>query len=72
MLVLGAAIYFVGTIFWAFSLKYETLSKAGVIFMLANIILITLAGTIIFKENLSLANKIGLALGMISIILVGL
>jgi multidrug transporter EmrE-like cation transporter len=72
ILVIGALLYFTGTIFWAFSLKYETLSKAGVIFMLANIILIALAGTMIFKENLSLINKIGIALGIISIILVEL
>lgn len=72
MLIIGALLYFTGTIFWAFSLRYETLSKAGIIFMLANIILIALAGILIFKENLSLINKIGIALGIVSIILVEL
>lgn len=70
LLYVGAVIYIFGTIFWAFSLKYEQMSKAISVFTVLNLILIVLAGVIIFKENLSLANKIGIALGILSVILV--
>ena len=70
MLIIGAILYFVGSMFWAVSLKYETLSKAGPTFMILNLILIVLSGIFIFKEDLSLTNKIGVILGVISIILI--
>jgi multidrug transporter EmrE-like cation transporter len=70
MLVIGAILYFAGSIFWAISLKYETLSKAGTIFMIANFVLIALVGVLYFKEDLSLTNKLGIALGALSIILI--
>jgi len=72
MLVIGAILYFAGSIFWAISLRYETLSKAGSIFMILNVILIVLAGLFIFKEDLSLTNRIGVLLGIVSIILIEL
>ena len=70
--IIGLAIYFVGTIFWAFSLKYEFLSKAISIFTILNLIIIVLVGLLIFKENLSLVNKLGVLLGVLSIILIEL
>lgn len=72
IIIIGLIFYFLGSILWAISLKYETLSKAGTIFMVMNIILITLVGALYFKEDLSLTNKIGVALGIISIILIEL
>ena len=70
--IAGLVIYFLGTLFWAVSLKYEFLSKAGAIFTILNLIAISLAGIIMFKEDLSLTNKIGVALGVLSIILIEL
>lgn len=72
LLAIGLAIYFVGTIFWAVSLKYEHLSKAIAVFTILNLVILVLAGIILFKENLSLANKIGIILGILSIILIEL
>jgi multidrug transporter EmrE-like cation transporter len=72
MLIIGLALYFVGTVFWAVSLKYDLLSKAISIFTVLNLIVIILVGVFMFKENLSLINKIGLALGVLSIIFVEL
>lgn len=66
----GLAIYSVGTLFWAYSLKYEMLSKAISIFTILNLITIVLVGVIFFKENISTAVKIGIALGIISIVLI--
>ncbi len=66
----GLLFYLFASIFWAFSLKYEFLSKAISVFTVLNFIMIVLVGAIIFKENLSLINKIGILLVIISIILI--
>lgn len=70
LLYIGLLIYFIGTIFWAISLKYEYLSKAISIFTILNLILVVLVGVIYFKEDLLLINKIGIGLGIISVILI--
>ena len=65
LLVSGLAIYFIGTIFCAISLKYEFLSKAISIFTILNLVAVVLVGVIIFQENLSLVNKIGIGFGVV-------
>jgi len=72
LFIAGLAIYFIGTIFWAISLKYEFLSRAITVFTVLNLVLVTLAGVLIFNEELTLANKAGIVLGVLSIILVEL
>lgn len=69
LLGLGLFIYFLGTIFWAISLKYEDLSKSISIFTVINLISVILIGVFYFHEDLSLVNKIGIGLGIISVIL---
>lgn len=70
LIISGLLIYFIGTIFWAISLKYEYLSKAVSIFTVINLIVIVLVGVLYFKEDLSLINKIGIVLGISSVILI--
>lgn len=72
VLYLGLVFYFVGTVFWAISLKYEYLSKAVSVFTIINLIAVVLVGIIYFKEDLSLINKVGILLGIISIALIEL
>lgn len=72
LFALGLFIYLIGTIFWALSLKYDYLSKAGVIFTVFDLIAIVLAGVIVFKEDLSWINKAGIGFGILSIILIEL
>ena|SRR3989344_310343 len=67
---LGMVLYTLGTIGWAFSLKYEYLSKAISIFTVLNLIVVILVGVIVFKEDISLINKIGIGLGVLSVILI--
>ncbi len=67
---IGFIIYSVGALFWAFSLKYEMLSKAISIFTILNLVIVSLIGIVIFKENLSVASKIGIVLGLVSIVLI--
>ena len=69
-LVLGLAIYFIGTISWAYSLRFEYLSKSIVLFTLANLIAITLISSWYFHEQISLMNKMGIFIGIVSIILI--
>jgi drug/metabolite transporter (DMT)-like permease len=72
MLGIGLGIYFIGTIFWAWSLKFETLSRAISVFTVVNLIVIVLVGVLVFHEQLSLQQKIGIMLGVGSILLIEL
>lgn len=67
---IGLLIYFIGTVFWAISLKYEYLSKAISVFTVLNLIIVSLVGIFMFKEDLSVINKAGIALGVLSVILI--
>ena len=69
---LGVGLYAVGTIIWAFSLRYEYLSKAISIFTILNLIAVILVGILFFHENLSSINKLGIGLGVVSVILMQL
>jgi small multidrug resistance pump len=70
LLAVGLLIYFIGTVFWAVSLKYEYLSKAISVFTVMNLVIVALVGMIYFKEDLSSINKLGIALGVLSVILI--
>lgn len=70
LLWLGIILYSAGTVIWAYSLKHEYLSKAITIFTVMNLVAVVLIGVFIFHENLSLTNKLGILLGIASVILV--
>ncbi len=67
---IGFIIYIIGGLFWAYSLKYEMLSRAVSIFTILNLIIVSLVGIIFFKENVSVITKFGIILGIISIALI--
>lgn len=68
--IAGVAIYFIAIVVWAFSLKYEFLSKAISVITILNLIVVVLVGVLYFKEDLSVINKIGIVSGIISVILI--
>ncbi|HZX12649.1 MAG TPA: SMR family transporter [Candidatus Nanoarchaeia archaeon] len=70
LFVVGIVLYAIGTVFWAFSLKYEFLSRAIIVFTVVNLVVISLVGVIFFKESLSLVNKVGIFAGLLSVVLV--
>lgn len=72
VLAVGLFVYCIGTILWAFSLRYEHLSTAISIFTIVNLIVIVLVGMLYFKEDLSLINKIGIGVGVLAVILLEL
>jgi len=69
LLASGIVLYGISTLVWAISLKYLPLSKAIIIFSVITIITIVLTGVIFYKEELSLLSIVGIALGIISIVL---
>ncbi len=71
-LIGGVILYSISTIIWAFSLKYEYLSKAITIFTILNLVGVVLVGLFLFKEDVSLINKFGILLGIVSVILIQL
>lgn len=70
ILVVGLLIYFSGAYFWAMSLKYEGLAIAVSVFTIMNMILASLIGVFYFSENLGLVNKVGIGLGILSVLLI--
>ncbi|PKM89337.1 hypothetical protein CVU83_00280 [Candidatus Falkowbacteria bacterium HGW-Falkowbacteria-2] len=66
----GLILYIGAVILWAFALKHEVLSKAISIVTIVNLIIVVLVGVFYFQDNLTLINKIGIALGIISIALI--
>jgi multidrug transporter EmrE-like cation transporter len=70
LIITGILLYLIGTGCWVASLKYLTFTKSGVIFLLLNIILLSLTGLFFFKDDLSVINKVGILLGIASIIMV--
>ncbi|HLD31772.1 MAG TPA: SMR family transporter [Patescibacteria group bacterium] len=70
LFVLGIITYLAATVIWAFSLKYEFLSKAISVITILNLIIVVLVGVLYFKEDLSIINKLGIGLGIISVILI--
>lgn len=67
--VIGLAIYFISSLFWMWGLKYETLSKAVVLFTILNIVIVVIAGTIFFNETLTLRTKVGIIVALVAIVL---
>lgn len=68
-IAIGTIVYIASTISWAFSLKYEYLSKAITVFSVLNLAILILVGVFFFKEDLSLWNKLGLLFGVASVVL---
>lgn len=69
ILVIGLLVYFAATVLWAYSLRFEYLSKAIAIVTILNLIFVIMIGVIYFKEDISLVNAVGIALGVFSIYL---
>ena len=72
LLAIGLALYFIGTVFWATSLRHDLLSRAVTVFTVANLIAVVLAGVLIFGEELTTLQRIGIGLGVLSVLLLEL
>jgi len=66
--IFGMLIYVVGLNFLAQSFKYKNIAVASIIFVLFNIITLSIFSWFYFKETLSIISIIGIVLGLISVI----
>lgn len=66
--ITGMAIYLVGMIFLAHSFKYKNIAAASTIFVIFNIITLSIVSWFYFKETLTPLQLIGIALGISSIV----
>lgn len=69
LLIYGILLYAISSAVFAWVLKFESLSKAVVIFTVLNFILAVLAGVFLFKEHLAYRHIAGIILGLISVAL---
>ncbi len=72
LLAAGLGLYFIGTIFWAISLRHDLLSRAITVFTVANLIAVVLVGVLVFGEQLTTIQKAGIGLGILSVLLLEL
>ncbi len=65
--VLGMLIYIIGLNFLVQSYKYKNIAVASLILVLFNVITLSIFSWLYFKETLSIAQIIGIILGLISV-----
>ncbi len=68
-IVIGVVLYVASTVFWAFTLKHESLSKAIMVFTITNVIAVLAVGRWVFHESLSGRAMAGMILGLIGLVL---
>ena len=64
----GLIIYLIGLVFLAYSFKYKNIAVASTIFVIFNVITLSLVSWFYFKETLTPFQIIGILLGLGSII----
>ncbi len=69
-LVAGLAFYFICSLCWAWSLRFECLTRASAIYPIYAMISGIILGVFWCKERITTINGIGIVFGLISIILV--
>lgn len=65
--ILGLFVWFIGLLFLAESFKYTNIAVASLVFTIFNIIILTVVSWIVFKEQLSTIQLLGLFLGLVAI-----
>lgn len=68
LFIIGLAIYLIGMIFLAYSFKYKNIAVASTIFVIFNIVTLSIVSLALFKESLTVSQIIGIIFGIISII----
>jgi len=68
LFIIGLGIYLIGLIFLAHSFKYKNIAVASTIFVIFNVITLSIVSWFYFKETLTPFQVIGIFLGLSSII----
>ncbi|MFH0804724.1 MAG: SMR family transporter [Patescibacteria group bacterium] len=66
--IVGLAIYLVGTMFLAQSFKYKNIAVASVIFVIFNVVTLTIVSWLYFKEGLTAWQLVGVGMGILSVV----
>lgn len=66
--IVGILVYLVGMVFLSFSFKYKNIATASTIFVLFNIITLSIVSWLYFNETLSTFQFVGIMFGICSII----
>jgi multidrug transporter EmrE-like cation transporter len=69
---LSLAVYMGGAVCWGLSLQYREVSRGIVAFAVLNVLAVAVAGVFLYGEELSPVNRVGIALGLCSLVLVEL
>ena len=69
---IGLVVYLIGLNFLAQSFKFKNIAVASVIFVIFNVVTLSLVSWLYFKETLSLMQIVGIMLGIASIIVLEL
>lgn len=65
----GMILYGIGTVGWAYALRFAYLTKAVTIFTAFNLLAVVALGVLVFHEPLSLRSKVGILFALLSIVL---
>ncbi|MFZ3071623.1 MAG: EamA family transporter [Thermodesulfobacteriota bacterium] len=66
---IGALIYMLSTFVWVYLFKYLKLSTIGVVYSVSTVLFLTLLGIFVFNEALNNYEFAGIALAIVSILL---
>jgi len=69
---LSVLCFAIAGVFFAYSLKYNSVAIVNVLWVAASVVFVTLFGIFYFKENISVSQYIGLVLVMIGFALINL
>ena len=70
--IIGMAVYLIGLNFLAQSFKFENIAVASVIFVIFNVVTLSLVSWFYFKETLSNLQIAGIVVGLIAVVLLEL
>jgi drug/metabolite transporter (DMT)-like permease len=70
MFAFSMAVYMSGAACWGLSLQFKDVSRAIVGFAVLNVVIVAFAGLVVFGEQLSFVNRLGIVMGMASLIMV--
>ena len=70
--LLGMVLYIIGLNFLAYSFRFKDIAVASVLFIIFNVITLTIAGWLFFDENITILKLVGLSLALFSIVLLDL
>lgn len=68
--LMSLGIYMSGAVLWGLSLQFQAVSRGIIAFMVLNVLIVAVAGALLFGERLSVINGVGIVLGACSLVLV--